>query len=159
MGSETPRVELWTDGGCSPNPGPGGWGAILVALDHVDPRTGRPRQLELSGFEATSTNQRMELVAAIEGLRRLRRETAVVIVTDSKYLINPFEQDWISAWQKRGWKNSKKQPTPNVDLWLALLEAKQPHTVTFRWVKGHASIPLNERCDELATIARRARRS
>jgi len=137
-------VTIYTDGACSGNPGPGGWGAIL--------QYGKAEK-ELSGSEPSTTNNRMELLGCIVGLEALKRPCTVTVYSDSQYLVNAFNQNWVAGWLKRGWKNSQKQPVKNVDLWKRLLAAKEPHTVKFVWVKGHAGHAENERCDELATTA------
>ena len=137
-------VTLYTDGACSGNPGPGGWGAILSYNGATK---------ELSGGERNTTNNRMELLGVITGLEALKRPCTVEVHSDSQYVVNAFNQHWVEGWLKRGWKNSKKEPVKNSDLWKRLLEAKKPHNVSFHWVKGHAGHPENERCDELATSA------
>lgn len=133
-------VEIFTDGACSGNPGPGGWGAVL--------RYGSTER-ELCGGEAETTNNRMELMAAIEALNALKRPCKVVLTTDSVYVKDGITS-WIHGWKKRGWKNSKKEPVKNEDLWKALDDAQQRHDVEWKWVKGHAGHPENERADELA---------
>ena len=138
------HVEIFTDGACSGNPGPGGWGAILRCGDAVR---------ELSGGEAQTTNNRMELTAAIEALAALKRPCRVELYSDSRYLVDAFNQHWIDGWLKKGWKRGKNEPVKNVDLWKRLLAAKAPHEVTFIWVKGHDGHAQNERCDVLATTA------
>jgi ribonuclease HI len=136
-------VEIFTDGACSGNPGPGGWGAILRYGD---------TEKELSGGEAETTNNRMELTAAIEALNALKRPCQIVLTTDSTYVKDGITS-WIDGWKKRGWKNSQKKPVKNEDLWKALDEARSRHTVEWKWVKGHAGHAENERCDELARNA------
>ena len=137
------------DGSARGNPGPGGYGAVLRFVDGQ----GQSHEQELSqGYEHT-TNNRMELLAAIVGLEALKRPCDVTLYSDSQYVVNAFNQNWVDGWLKRGWKNSQKQPVKNVDLWKRLLAAKKPHSVEFVWVKGHAGHPENERCDELATAA------
>lgn len=136
-------VEIFTDGACSGNPGPGGWGAILRYGD---------TEKELSGGEAETTNNRMELTAAIEALNALKRPCEIVLTTDSTYVKDGITL-WIDGWKKRGWKNSQKKPVKNEDLWKALDEARSRHTVEWKWVKGHAGHAENERCDELARNA------
>lgn len=135
-------VRLVTDGACSGNPGPGGWACILSHGTHVR---------ELSGGEAQTTNNRMELTALLEGLLALKKPCDVHVVSDSKYVIDAFEQGWLHNWQRKNWKNVK-----NPDLWQALLAAARIHTLTFEWVQGHAGHPENERADELAVQARDA---
>jgi len=148
-------LELWTDGACSGNPGPGGWAAILVARDAGGAIT---KQVELSGGDPATTNNRMELQAVIEGLRALQRPSAVRVHIDSSYVMDAIVKRWIVGWQARGWKTSAKQPVKNQELWEALLSAIEPHTVTWTKVRGHAGVELNERCDELAVAACRTAR-
>ena len=143
------RVEIFTDGACSGNPGPGGWGAILRYGETVR---------ELSGGEADTTNNRMELTAAIEALNALKRPCDIVLTTDSTYVKDGITS-WIDGWKKRGWKNSQKKPVKNEDLWKALDAARSRHTVEWKWVKGHAGHAENERCDELARLAMPSRKS
>lgn len=138
------EVTIYTDGACSGNPGPGGWAAILIYGSH---------KKEISGGEETTTNQRMELTAAIEGLKALKEPCKVKLYSDSAYLVNAFQEDWHKTWQKNGWKNSGGKPVANRDLWEELLRLTKIHEVTFHKVKGHADDPLNNRCDELATGA------
>jgi ribonuclease HI len=137
------KVDIWTDGACSGNPGPGGWGTVLIAMG---------KQRELSGSEPETTNNRMELLAAIKGLQALKRPCEVELHTDSEYLKNGVTT-WIHGWKRNGWKTADKKPVKNIDLWQALDEATKPHQITWTWVKGHAGNPLNERCDELARAA------
>ena len=144
--SDTAPVEIWTDGACSGNPGPGGWGAIL--------QYGALRK-ELSGAEADTTNNRMELQAAIAALQALKRPCAVIIHTDSQYVKGGIT-GWIFGWKKNGWRTADKKPVKNVDLWQALDNAITQHRVEWRWVKGHAGNELNERADELAREAIKA---
>ena len=143
MTSEMTAVEIATDGACKGNPGPGGWGALI--------RFGTTEK-ELSGGEALSTNNRMELMAAIEGLNALKRPCRVTLSTDSRYVMNGLTK-WIKGWQKNGWKTAAKQPVKNAELWQALLAAAAPHRVEWTWVKGHAGHPDNERADRLASDA------
>jgi ribonuclease HI len=133
-------VEIFTDGACKGNPGPGGWGTIL--------RYGS-REKELHGGEPETTNNRMEIMAAIQGLESLTRPSAVHLHTDSVYLINGITK-WVPGWKRNGWKTKDKKPVKNVDLWTRLEEATARHDVTWLWVKGHAGHPENERADELA---------
>ena len=140
--SELKKVEIFTDGACSGNPGPGGWGAIL--------RYGE-REMELSGGEASTTNNRMELTAVIEALRKLKFPCEVTIYTDSKYVADAFLQGWIWNWMKKGWKKSDGKPVLNPELWQNLWAEIQKHEYKIVWVKGHAGHPENERCDVLAT--------
>lgn len=143
------QVKLFTDGASRGNPGPGGYGAVLQFTDSA----GKLHERELSqGYELT-TNNRMELLAAIVGLEALKRPCSVTLYSDSQYVVNAFNQHWVEGWLKRGWKNAKKEPVKNADLWKRLLAAKEPHDVKFVWVKGHAGHPENERCDQLATAA------
>lgn len=135
------QVELYTDGACSGNPGPGGWGAIL--------RFGS-REKELSGGEPATTNNRMELTAVIKGLEALKEPCAVTVYSDSKYFADSVQKGWVYGWQRRGWKKADGKPALNVDLWERLLALLQVHQVSIEWVKGHAGHPENERCDRLA---------
>ena len=143
------KVTIYTDGSSRGNPGPGGYGAILRYIDS----TGNVHVKELSAGYAVTTNNRMELLGPIVALEALKRPCKVELISDSQYLVNAFNQNWIAGWQKRGWKTASKQPVKNIDLWKRLLAAKQAHEVEFTWVKGHAGHPENERCDELATRA------
>mgnify|MGYP001822191199 CR=1 FL=1 len=135
----------YTDGACSGNPGPGGWGALLIARDGEKVLKTR----ELSGGEAETTNNRMELLAAITALETLDRGTALTIITDSSYVKDGITQ-WIHGWKARGWKTAAKKPVKNEDLWRRLDDATARHDVTWEWVKGHAGHPENEKADELA---------
>ena len=137
------RVEIYTDGACSGNPGPGGWGAILRF---------KGVEKEMSGGAPETTNNRMEMMAAISALEALKRPCIIDIYTDSSYVRDGITK-WIFGWQKRGWKTADKKPVKNVELWQRLLEALKPHQVEWHWVKGHAGHPENERCDELARQA------
>ncbi len=139
---KTPVV-IATDGACKGNPGPGGWGAVLRA-------NGRER--ELSGYEPLTTNNRMELTAAIEALNTLTKPCAVTLSTDSAYVKDGITK-WVHGWQKNGWRTAARAPVKNAELWQALVEAAARHTVEWRWVKGHAGDPDNERCDALANAA------
>lgn len=149
------HVEIYTDGAARGNPnGPGGYGAILRFTDSK----GQVHEKELSeGFNPTSNN-RMELLAAIRALEELTRSCDVDLYSDSSYLINAVNKGWLSSWQKNGWKTADKSPVKNRDLWERFLRAKAPHRVAFHWVKGHAGHPENERCDTLATTAADAMR-
>jgi len=138
------EVAIYTDGACSGNPGPGGWGAVLIYGDH---------RRELSGFDPQTTNNRMEIVAAIESLRALKSPCMVKLHSDSAYLVNAFNQKWLANWQRNGWVNSKRDPVENQDLWRNLLEAVRPHQVEWTKVKGHSDNVNNNRCDELARAA------
>lgn len=135
------EVTIYTDGACSGNPGPGGWAAILMA--------GGAKK-EMSGGERDTTNNRMELMAVIEGLKALKRPCKVDIYSDSAYVVNAFEQNWIGKWVKNGWKNSAKAEVANSDLWKELINLTAMHNVTFHKVKGHADNEFNNRCDVLA---------
>ncbi len=137
------KIEIFCDGACSGNPGVGGWGCILRWNGH---------EKELSGAAGETTNNRMELTAAIEALASLKRPCDVVLTTDSQYLAKGMTE-WIAGWQKRGWVNSKKEPVLNRDLWERLLELTKVHRVEWVWVRGHNGHPENERCDELARRA------
>ncbi|MGD9810689.1 MAG: ribonuclease HI [Sphingobium sp.] len=137
------RVEIFTDGACKGNPGPGGWGAVI--------RSGR-HEKEISGGEAETTNNRMELVAAIEALNALKRACHVTLTTDSVYVRDGITK-WIHGWQRNGWRTADKKPVKNMELWQALLEAAKRHRVDWHWVKGHAGHPENERADSLACAA------
>ena len=144
------KVEIYTDGSARGNPdGPGGFGTVL----HYTDGNGTLHVKELSAGYRRTTNNRMELMAAIAGLEVLNRPCEVTLFSDSKYLIDAFNQHWIDSWVKKGWKRGKNEPVKNVDLWQRMLEAKKPHKVTFIWVKGHNGHPENERCDFLATSA------
>ncbi|MGZ4430636.1 MAG: ribonuclease HI [Gaiellales bacterium] len=140
-----PVVELWVDGACSGNPGPGGWAAILRY---------RGEQRELAGGEADTTNNRMELRSVIEGLSALTRPVPVVIHTDSSYVEQAFTRGWIRGWQRNGWRTAGRQPVKNRDLWEQLIALTEIHQLSWRRVKGHAGVELNERCDQLACAAR-----
>ncbi len=135
------EVTIFTDGACSGNPGPGGWGAIL--------RYGSAEK-ELSGGERETTNNRMELTAVIVALAALKEPCAVTLYSDSKYVVDAIDKGWVYGWKKKGWIKSDKKPALNVDLWEQLLPLLAYHKVTFRWVKGHNEHPENERCDRLA---------
>ena len=137
------HVEIFTDGACKGNPGPGGWGAILRMGEH---------EKELSGGDPATTNNRMELMGAIEALRALREPCRVTLHTDSKYVIDGIT-GWIFGWQRNGWKNAAKKPVANADLWQELVAAAKPHRIEWIWVKGHDGHPENERADRLASDA------
>ena len=134
-------VTIYTDGACSGNPGPGGWGAILEYMGH---------EKELSGGEKNTTNNRMELTAVIKALQALKEPCTVELYSDSKYVIDALEKGWAVGWRKKGWIKSDKKPALNPDLWDTLLTLVEKHDVRYHWVKGHASNPKNNRCDELA---------
>jgi ribonuclease HI len=146
--AELPEVEIFTDGACKGNPGPGGWGAIL--------RSGG-KECELSGGESPTTNNRMELMAAIEALKALKKPCHVQLWTDSVYVRDGITK-WIHGWRRNGWKTSDKKPVKNAELWQALIDASAPHRVDWHWVKGHAGHPENERADQLACAEANARR-
>jgi len=134
-------IVIYTDGACSRNPGPGGWAAILQYKDY---------QKELSGYSSETTNNQMELIAAIEALRALKEPCKVKLYSDSAYLINAFQKNWIEKWKKNGWKTSTKKDVENRELWLKLLELSKKHQIQWIKVKGHSDNPFNNRCDELA---------
>lgn len=140
-----PEFFAYTDGACSGNPGPGGWGVLMQAKDGDTVL----KERELKGGEAETTNNRMELLAAINALEALARDTAITIVTDSAYVKNGVT-GWIHGWKRNGWKTASKKPVKNVELWKRLEEAQAGHQVKWEWVKGHAGHPENERADELA---------
>lgn len=144
------HVDIYTDGAARGNPdGPGGYGAVLIYTD----QNGTEHRKELSAGYKKTTNNRMEIMAAIAALSELRVPCDVTLYSDSQYLVNAFNQKWVDGWIKKGWKRQKNMPVKNVDLWKRLLEAKKMHTVRFVWVRGHDGNDLNERCDELATKA------
>lgn len=136
------KVEIYTDGACRGNPGPGGWGAILVYAGH---------EKELCGGEAETTNNRMELTAVIEALSALREPCEVTLTSDSKYVIDALQLGWAAGWRAHGWRKADRSPALNADLWERLLPLTDIHRLTYVWVKGHAGHPYNERCDRLAT--------
>ncbi len=142
------KVTLFSDGSSRGNPGPGGFGTILQYTDGK----GVLHEREYSGGEADTTNNRMELMGVITGLEALTKPCEVTVISDSKYVIDAFNQHWIEGWIMKGWKRGK-DPVKNVDLWKRLLDAAKPHKITWQWVKGHAGHPENERCDALATQA------
>ena len=135
------QVKLYTDGACSGNPGKGGWGAILIYGEH---------KKELCGGEKETTNNKMELTAAIQGLSALTEPCEVMLYSDSKYLIDGMTKGWAKSWQSKGWRKSDGKPALNVDLWKKILELDQKHKIEYIWVKGHAGNEFNERCDTLA---------
>ncbi len=143
------RVRVYTDGACSGNPGPGGWGAILVS----EKPKGRK---EISGAEPATTNNRMELTAVIESLSCLTESCEVTVVTDSKYVADAFRQGWLEKWISNGWRTANKKPVKNADLWRKLLAVISAHQVKWEWIRGHSGQPENERADELAVAARGA---
>ena len=136
------HVDIYTDGACRGNPGKGGWGAILVY--------GKTEK-ELSGGDPSTTNNRMELTAAIQALSALKEKCEITLYSDSKYMIDAIEKGWAQSWKAKGWKKADKSPALNPDLWETLLKLIELHDVTFVWVKGHAGHAYNERCDKLAT--------
>ncbi len=138
------KVELFTDGACSGNPGPGGWGAVLRFHD---------KEKELSGGDPQTTNNRMELTAVIEGLAALKEPCEVTLTSDSKYVLDALLKGWVYSWKENGWKKADKKPALNVDLWERLLALLEVHKVDYRWVHGHQGHPENERCDALAVAA------
>ena len=138
---EKSKVEIYTDGACSGNPGPGGWGAMLIYGEH---------EKQLSGGEPETTNNRMELTAVIEALSLLKRPCEVTLTTDSKYVADSVTKGWVYGWQKRGWKKGDGKPALNPDLWEKLLPLLKMHDVKFVWIKGHAGHKYNEICDRLA---------
>lgn len=138
------QVDIFTDGACSGNPGAGGWGAVLRFGEH---------EKELSGGEAQTTNNRMELTGVIMALSALKEPCAVTITTDSKYVVDSVTKGWVYGWQKKGWMRTASEPAKNADLWKELLALLRKHDVTFRWVRGHNGHPENERCDTLAVQA------
>ena len=138
-------VTIYTDGACSGNPGPGGWGAILCYKD---------TEKEISGGERETTNNRMELTAVIEGLKCLKEPCSIELYSDSKYVIDGLEKGWAASWRKNGWKKADKKPALNPDLWETLLDLIEKHELNYHWVKGHAEDDMNNRCDKLATSER-----
>lgn len=135
------KIEIFTDGACSGNPGPGGWGAVLRYKQH---------EKELSGGEAETTNNRMELTAFIRALECLKEPCEITLCSDSRYVIDGLQKGWAKGWRARGWRKSDKSPALNPDLWGRLLDLVEPHTIQYIWIKGHAGHPENERCDRLA---------
>ena len=144
------EVTIYSDGACSGNPGPGGWGTILVY---------RGTEKEMSGGEPDTTNNRMELLAAIVGLETLKEPCKVTLVSDSKYLCESINQGWVFSWAQNGWRKKDKKPALNTDLWERMLLQLRRHSVTVEWVKGHQGHPFNERCDRLAVAAYTALKS
>ena len=135
------HIQIFTDGACSGNHGPGGWGAILRYKAH---------EKELSGGEAETTNNRMELMALIAALEQLKEPCEIDLCSDSQYVINGLQKGWAKGWRARGWKKADKSPALNSDLWARLLDLSEAHTIHYNWIKGHAGHPENERCDRLA---------
>lgn len=138
------EIDIYTDGACSGNPGPGGWGVVLIYQEN---------KKELFGYQPETTNNRMELFAAIQGLSALKESCVVNLYSDSSYLVNAFEKHWIEKWQRNGWKTSTKSPVENQDLWKLLLIHVRKHQVRFIKVKGHSDNQYNNRCDEMAVAA------
>lgn len=138
------KVTIYSDGACSGNPGPGGWGTVLVYQGH---------EKEMSAAEELTTNNRMELLAAIMGLEQLKEPCDVTLVSDSRYLCESITQGWVFQWEQKGWRKADKKPALNVDLWERMLAQLRRHQVTVQWVKGHDGHPYNERCDRLAVQA------
>ena len=144
------RITMYTDGAARGNPdGPGGYGTILSFVDSK----GQEHIRELSAGCQKTTNNRMEMMAVIAGLEALNRPCEITVYSDSQYVVKAFNEHWLDGWIKKGWKRGKNEPVKNVDLWKRMLAAKEPHQVSFQWVKGHNGHPQNERCDELATTA------
>lgn len=144
------QVKIYTDGAARGNPdGPGGYGTIIVYVD----KNKQEHVREFSAGYQKTTNNRMELMAAIVGIEALTKPCEIELFSDSQYLVKAFNEQWLEGWIKKGWKRGKNEPVKNVDLWKRLLKAMEPHKVTFHWVKGHAGHPMNERCDLLATTA------
>ena len=141
------KIIIYTDGGCSPNPGLGGWAAVLISPSHDN------YTKEISGSEAESTNNRMELTAAIMALEELKNPSDVELITDSQYLKNAFTKGWLKNWLRNGWKSSNKKPVKNIDLWKELLGLSEKHSIDWKWVKGHSNNKYNDLADELATLA------
>ena len=142
------KIIIYTDGGCSPNPGLGGWAAILISPSHDNYKK------EISGAETDSTNNRMELTAAIMALKELKNPSDVELHTDSKYVKNAFTEGWLDNWLRNGWKSANKKDVKNVDLWKELHALSKKHSIEWTWVKGHSNDHYNERCDQLVALAR-----
>lgn len=148
-GEDMHSVNIYTDGACRGNPGPGGFGIILEYEDQY----GKLHTKELSGGYKDTTNNRMELMALLKGLEALNKPCSVKIYSDSQYIVNAFNKGWLKGWVKNNWTRGKKEPVKNDDLWKVILKLSENHKIEFIWVKGHAGHPKNERCDELATTA------
>ena len=141
------KVQIYTDGGCKPNPGPGGWGAVLLCA--------KPKmRKEISGADPKTTNNRMELTAVIQALRLLKDACLVTVRTDSQYVKRAFTDGWLDKWQRNGWRTAAKEPVANKDLWLDLVSLRERHEIKWEWLRGHSGHRENERCDDLATMAR-----
>ena len=138
------KVTIYTDGACSGNPGPGGYGVVMISGEH---------RKELSGSESQTTNNRMEIMGVIIGLEALKQPCEVELFSDSRYVVDAIEKGWVTRWQQNGWMRNKKEAALNVDLWERILPLLGTHNVKFNWVKGHAGHPENERCDQLAREA------
>jgi len=138
------QVTIYSDGACRGNPGPGGYGSILVYGNH---------RKEISGYSPDTTNNKMEMTAVMEGLKLLKEPCAVDVYSDSRYVVDAFNKGWVYNWKKKNWMASKTEPRKNSDLWKDFLELTEKHKVTFHWIKGHAGHPENERCDQLANLA------
>ena len=147
--TEKVKLTIYTDGACSGNPGAGGYGTVLVYVDS----NGIKHEKELSCGYKNVTNNQMELMAVIAGLEALKKPAEVTVISDSKYVVDAFNNHWIEGWEKKNWKTAGKTPVKNIELWKRLLKAKEPHNVTFVWIKGHAGHEYNERCDSLAVNA------
>ena len=145
MSDALPHVELYTDGACSGNPGPGGWAFILK-----HPQTGKEK--EVSGGEASTTNNRMELMSVIEGLKSLDRPCRVDLYSDSQYVVKGL-REWMDDWKKKGWKRGRNEPVKNIELWKQLDDLRDFHQISYHWIRGHNEHPENERCDKLAVAA------
>lgn len=144
MAEKLPGVQIYTDGACSGNPGPGGYGAILKYGKHTR---------EISGGYRMTTNNRMELMGIIKSLEALKRPCTVQLFSDSRYIVDAMNQGWVASWIKNNWRKSDGSPAKNIDLWKRLIELSRPHRITWNWVKGHSDNALNSRCDELAVQA------
>ncbi len=140
-----PHITIYTDGACSGNPGPGGFAAVLL--------DSHGRRREISGGFRNTTNNRMELLGVISALEALKRPCDVTLFSDSEYVVNAVTKGWLKSWRAKGWKKSDKQPVKNIDMWERLIPLLEEHNIEFRWTKGHAGNPENERCDELAVVA------
>lgn len=144
MNEKMPAVQIYTDGACSGNPGPGGYGCILIYQKHTK---------EISGGYNLTTNNRMELMGIIKGLEQLKKPCNIDLYTDSRYIVDAFNRGWIRSWMNKDWKKSDGYPVKNVDLWKRLMELAKPHKINWIWVKGHAENELNDRCDRMAVKA------